>query len=928
MSQLVDYVDELIQEVGPRPAGTQQEHQAAEIIASRLDEFGLKVDIEEFPCVRHVGWVRALYYALCVIGAAVAIFVPVIRAVGVILVIVGAVLMILDLLGNNPLYSLFKSSLSQNVVGRYIPPGLESSSRNRKVVILAHYDSARTMVQAAPPLVSHYALLRRIIRIAMIALIVLSLLMLIPFPAILLTILSVLTGIVAAIVLLALLAEIVNFFMPFNQGANCNGSGIGVLYGLAEALNSGADSGNLRARSGRAGRADRSGRSGRATGTERSGSSSGFGSGEARSSRRSRTERAGGAVSERSGHTTRGDRSSRAAAGAGLGAGLGAGVSRGGATLGSALQATEETASADGRAATAENATPQLSDDMIVPSIGDNLVNPFISQRPPLSEIEEANRLREEERAQRLEEQRKRIAVEESHTEDGVPTWFAQAKKNAEKSTERKSRQVEETEVVRSRFADVPTVGSPVRQAPTTGTSTGTPTTERDVPEIEDSAGSGGALVDDDAQATGVLEAQTAAADVAPVAEVLQAVEVEQTAEVTAAVPSVREHGAVTSKPDFTGLDRQAFKVLPGDESRDSAVIIPSQTTADEQDDRPAPAQQRLRSRLRDLPSFSAENTGNIPVQQAGLDTAPATQEELFPSDTTDSVISSAGSFIPLGTTGIMKPIGEELLAYHDEEDLFIADADDTFVPERYTESGAAATPDAVSIPESRVKSFLGSVGDRLSGKKKEKLEGSPSSWLGVDEGYDARKEGKDIGSWENFNDEEDDSWSGGAFGGASFEENVDSIVELSNELLDKEVWLVALGANESKNAGIKNLFANHDSELKSALFVNLLGVGIGDLVFTISEGNFRAAQTDHRIQSLIQSAAQNMAIPIAPVQFSAFATDCTEALSRGGRAISIMGLGQHLPVGWRWTDDDVSRLREDNLQDVAALVLETIKNS
>jgi hypothetical protein len=139
---------------------------------------------------------------------------------------------------------------------------------------------------------------------------------------------------------------------------------------------------------------------------------------------------------------------------------------------------------------------------------------------------------------------------------------------------------------------------------------------------------------------------------------------------------------------------------------------------------------------------------------------------------------------------------------------------------------------------------------------------------------------------------------------------------------------LVALGANESKNAGIKHLFALHESELKSALFVNLLGVGIGDLVFTISEGNFRPAQTDHRMQSLIASAAENMAIPIAPVSFTAFATDCTETLNRGGRAISIMGLGQHLPVGWRWTDDDVSRLREDNLQDTTALVLETIKNS
>jgi hypothetical protein len=592
-----------------------------------------------------------------------------------------------------------------------------------------------------------------------------------------------------------------------------------------------------------------------------------------------------------------------------------------------------------------------VSEELIVQSVGDNLANPFISQRPPLSEIEEANRIREEERARRLEEQRKRIAVEESHTADGVPTWFAKAKENAEKSAERKSRPVEETEVVRSRFADVPTVGSPISSPAKreTQAQAGRQDAAADASRIaaqddatqdaDATAAVEAIVITDDAQsasdspiaaATPIITSalQEVPAASSPVGETLG---VEQTAAIPAEAPPVREHGAVTAIPDLTGLDRQAFKVLPGDESEKSPVIIPSETDGSEPEEAEVsltPERQKLRSRLRDLPSVSVENTGNFPVQQAGLDTAPATQEELFPVDESDSLISSTGSFLPLGTTGIMKPIGDELLAYHDEEDLFIADADDTFVPSRYTESGVAATPDAVNIPESRVKSFLGSVGDRLSGKKKEKLEDSPSSWLGVDERYDARKEGRDIGTWENFNDEEDDSWSGGAYGGQSYEENVDSIVELSNELLDKEVWLVALGANESKNAGIKNLFANHDSELKSALFINLLGIGIGDLVFTISEGNFRPVQTDHRLQDLITRAAQNMAIPIAPVQFSAFAPDCTEALGKGGRAISIMGLGQHLPVGWRWTDDDVSRLREDNLQDVAAVVLETIKNS
>jgi hypothetical protein len=81
-------------------------------------------------------------------------------------------------------------------------------------------------------------------------------------------------------------------------------------------------------------------------------------------------------------------------------------------------------------------------------------------------------------------------------------------------------------------------------------------------------------------------------------------------------------------------------------------------------------------------------------------------------------------------------------------------------------------------------------------------------------------------------------------------------------------------------------------------------------------------------MQSLVSSAAENMDIPITPIPLTAFATDGTEALKRGGRAISLLGMGDHVPVNWRWADDDVSQLSEDNMVDTAALVIEAIKNS
>jgi hypothetical protein len=597
-----------------------------------------------------------------------------------------------------------------------------------------------------------------------------------------------------------------------------------------------------------------------------------------------------------------------------------------------------------------------------------------------------------------------------------VPAWFANAKKNAEKHAERNQQQsADDPEIVRSRFADVPTSGriertddeprglseeqAETRSGAQHGAASGTPGQPEALLEGQaqgeaqgQAQGQAARQASSHARSAAELSRQDASHTAATSAEQATTQAATQAAMQAASQAGQRTITPITVQPDFSGLDRQAFKVLPNDENRDGSAIVPeaqpvaridapvlvtpvatprvrevpavlaSVQTSEQRGGLPAAdslglpaptpspaldaapasgfapdaapasgseelsaAQLKLRNRLRGLPTVAAENTGNFPAYQANLDTQLVAKEDLFSSD--NSVVSATGAFVPLGTTGVMKPISDELLAYHNEGEIYIADADDTTITEHYSQTGEYSEPELVDIPDSRVKSFLGSMGERLTGKKRERLDNPPSSWLGVDARFDARKEGNDIGSWDNFN-EENENWNGGAYGGGSFEANVGAMVNLSNELLDKEVWLVALGASESKNEGLNNLIANHESELKNALFINLLGVGMGDLVFTISEGNYRPVLTDHRMQSLIASAAENMAIPMGPVRFPVFTTDGTVALRKGSRAISIMGLGNQTPLGWRWSDDDTSRLKEDNLLDVVAVIGETIKNS
>ena len=965
MAQLVEYVDELIQEVGPRPAGTLQEHQAAELIAARLDGFGMSVDIEEFSCARNHGWVRALYYALCVIGAVATVLTP-LPVLGVVLVVIGAILMALDYMGRNPLYSLFNNSLSQNVIARFTPPGNEHSAHIRKVVVVAHYDSPRTMVQAAPPLVVHYATLRRLIRVIMGVLVVFAALMLVPFPAIFHSVVTVVMGIAAAIVLLALLAEIINFFMPYSQGANSNGSSIGALYGLAQILSSGVDVASFRNATGQTKRRK----------TEHD-----------ESVRANREARAAARSEGRSQDTRHNDTTGPTTAVAGTvraGAATAGAAGATGQMMGSVRRRGERQAPGDGQAAAQAGAAagqdtqgmPQAAGDgsgtapqISIPggpvrSVGDQLVNPFISQRPPLAQIEEEKRLRDEEREKRLEEQRKRLQQESGYTNAGVPSWYANAKKKAEEKVERKHSREDDANVIRSRFADVPITG---RAADAADTSAGEELKPTQADGQSEGSGDVQGAVAVTAGEPGFVSRRSVALPTLEAtfpwgaAQEQEAVYEQAAALEKAVAPSpavVRPAVPVTIQPDFSGLDKEAFRVIPSEQAHGAQIIVPGQTSvqaavpqptipagypntvASETDapfeDEPIesigvgsqatlfPGSEK-RNRLQDLPSLSLDTAGGIPVQQATLDEAPIDKEELFSADS--SLVNATGAFVPLGTTGIMKPLGEELLEYHDASEIYVHDADDASMTEHYSQTGEYSEPELVNIPESRVKSFFGSVGDRFSGKKKEKLNDAPSSWLGVDKRYDARREGNNIGTWDNFHDD-DDEWAGGAYGGSDHQENVNAVMNLSNELLNKEVWLVALGANEAKNAGLKNLLASHASELKNALFINILGVGIGDLVFTVSEGNYHPAQTDPRMQSIISTAAQGMAIPIGPVEFNAFSTDATAALREGARAISIMGLSNKTPVGWRWSDDETANLREDNLLDAVALVIETIKNA
>jgi hypothetical protein len=493
---------------------------------------------------------------------------------------------------------------------------------------------------------------------------------------------------------------------------------------------------------------------------------------------------------------------------------------------------------------------------------------------------------------------------------DEEPEWYKRAREKAEQKAHAPKVE-EDVSKYRSKFADVPMSGKDLHKADDS---------KKLTPEEIVAAAAPAAPV---VAATAPVVAQPTSADSdgrgggASGSDSPRGVSIEQSA--------LDEHASaeLALNPSPSSLTQSS------DTSEGRVVQEPEQVQEQVQEPEPEPEPEAAPTpSLRDLslPILTPSDSGKIAVQQAGLDSEPSLFDPFEPANS--SPVSRTGSFAPLGATGVMKPVGEELLQYSETtEDLYIDDADDSELVGKGQESDVHHAPDLMDMPDSRVRSFFGTIGDRFSGKKNESLDTSPTDWLGVDEDFDARKEGSQIGSWDNFGDD-DDTWSGGAYGGESEEENVQALQALSRELVDREVWFVALGAQESKNAGLRALVKEHHQDFKGAIVINVEGVGLGELNYTVKEGTFRQANTDHRLQNIISNSARDLGIKISPLLFKGYSTAATKALDLGIRAISIIGLDGDLPQGWRWTDDQASAISEESLEDAVELLLEVVKNS
>lgn len=1027
MPKIMDHVEFLSQEIGPRPAGTEEEQQAALYIAEQFQkDADLSAVIEDFSSVSNAHTPRVICCTITLVFGLLSLFLPVLAIPAIVLTAISAVLVILEIMGRPIISRVLARGVSQNIVAKHEPNVGEGAptSRRRKVILVARYDSGKVVPEYKGFMLRILPLLYKFILGGIVfiplLLIVRNVFFLHAVGALAIT-LNVLMGIALVLVAIPIVFAIMHKIMGYNEAANSNGAGVAVLLDVARRLNQGGFGGG-------------------SLGADDSGVVI-HGEHEAR----------------RQGVVPDGAPLAYETAGAGMGAG-GAGSSDGLAAAKAAIavlsgqpipeQHVETTDAAVAGAATGAMADAAAGSGIVAGvAASENTEKPFVGRgmdalfgqapaepveaQPVVSAPVEIEQPMRQPGVQPAEQPVAQPGVQpaaqpgvqpvaqpaitngfgsnigSSTGSSGVPDWFKRGQEQAKKESRGT------VEVQRSRFADALDAAE--------GTSTQFSQTQ-DVSNTR---------IEEQLQKmrNGIMEAQAPQAIRHEQPTVQPAPEVQQRTQ-PAMQPAVNVAPPVPVQPPVQPVEKQqsapgavqAPPVEPADPNSTTAMAPidvtnleqsgPSNQIHVEESTKRGPIRLPDIAPVAEVPSVGAKQRAPLAqAEESGADTAKGllnmlpsidlqnaleeqigggtTAENVLSAESTDNLSSgetgevavvdspsSTGSFTTVGTTGSFAPVGEELIANVDPDELYIDDADDSDYEEGITETGAFAGPDYVDMPKSRVRKLFGIFG----GKKKEKEDVSTQEWLDVDEDFDAHSVGAERGGWESFQPEdEEDGWQGGAFSLRRKKKDADTkadehegeteVSELSNESveaaepepesresrrqrrtaalnenpvlkseqegiyefryadIDTEVWLVALGSELANNSGMRAFISEHEQELRGSIIINLDALGAGSLSMVEQEGVFKKAKTSSRLKRYVRRAGQAMGLTVPSVSMPWKESSASCATKAGFQAMSLVGVKDGKPAYFAEGDDILENIDEDVLNESSDLVMEILKS-
>lgn len=245
MPDIKEHIAYLSQEIGARPAGTEEEQQAALYITEQFQkEAGLPANIEDFNGVSDPHLPSMICCGAAVVLALLSLIVPVLSIIGVIGCLAAVGLFAAEYLDKPIISKLLGKGVSQNVVAKYAPAASEDGegARRRKVILVARYDTGKVRAELTGPTVQVMPLVGKISFGAMVALPVLLLIKGVALGSsegTLTTIFTLLTVIAMLLTAIPLALGALHQTAAYNEGANCNASGVAALLELARRIGAG-----------------------------------------------------------------------------------------------------------------------------------------------------------------------------------------------------------------------------------------------------------------------------------------------------------------------------------------------------------------------------------------------------------------------------------------------------------------------------------------------------------------------------------------------------------------------------------------------------------------------------------------------------------------------------------------------------------------
>lgn len=798
MAELNEHVAYLSQEIGPRPAGTEEEQRAALYISEQFSaEAGLTTAMEDFQCNPDSSLPRTLCSGVAVLVTLVATIVGALAVPAIVVSLICAALAAAEVFDKPVLSRLLNRGVSQNVVARYLPAKSPTrASRRRKVIVVANYDSGKVRRDLNGAMPAVLPILYWVeLAMLMVMPLLLAIRMVLAPDGTVLVVFNVLLAVAMVIAVLPVASFLLEKFANYNEGANCNAAGVAVLLEVASRVAAARDLPDAPEPT---------------VHGEAAAVSAGL-------------VPEGAEIVYHTGNTSEDLGTSMESAAERLAAAKAAVAALSGKPVSAtpAEVATEDESPAKGEENGAVEVSPEeslapSSAAAAVPVAAPAYVAPAEHQVP--------------EWFKKGQEQAKKPAKEKPVQRSRYATALERAEEEINAREEHERRNLDElSERMRVMRASVQAASAAAGATPT---------------EIMDSvvADESSDEISASPSASAVnKETSPSAAPVLPAIEVL-AVEADQlpspsnntvsamladipaiasepassetgtsaSKPVVPAVPAVPVVPQPTDDPDVTVRDGQrpltgaTVAVPPIDLSTPDApaapaggqrVVVPSVGEVAE-NPAPAPAAAPRRRRAITLPNIGIsqelprismddcqqaaplsedrpEHDGRVHDLSAVIpsvttpEPSPAvsgTREaallDALPSlgrttTTTDPALSGsislAGTFSSMGATGAAAPIGDELLENASENDMYVEDVDDSAYVEQITETGAMAGPGYVEMPKSR----FGGIFGKFRRKKREEAS-SPQEWLDVEESFDAREVGAARGGWESFREEGD----------------------------------------------------------------------------------------------------------------------------------------------------------------------------